>query len=105
MKIAPWLVAAALLAGCTTIDLGRSYTRRDAGVVQASWDEWQCRRQVEETVQTPDLLIGGVADAVRIAIETEMRDLKLGRCMQERGYQPSREGGWSGFTRDVWSRM
>ena len=101
MNVVPWLVAVLILAGCTSIDLGRAYTKRDVGVVQTSWDEWQCRREVEDTVRTPDLLVGGIADAVRLFVETEARDLKLGRCMEARGYTASRPGGWGGVARDV----
>ena len=104
MRIAMWLVAAVLATGCTTIDLDRTYTKTGAGT-QTSWDEWQCRREVEDSMRTPDVIVGGVADAVRTAIETEERDLRLGQCMSTRGYQPSRPGGWVGFLRHRWEPL
>lgn len=94
MRIAFVLTLAALTTGCTTIDLDRTWTKPEVGVQQMSWDEWQCRREANETPKTPDVFIGGAADAARIAIETEERDLALDRCMQARGYVPSRPGGW-----------
>jgi hypothetical protein len=105
MKLALWVGVALVATGCTTIDLDRVYTKPQGGSVQGSWDEWQCRREVEDSARTPDLIVGGAADAVRIAIEAEARDLNLGRCMQARGYEVSRPGGWAGFVRDRWQRL
>ncbi|PYN93126.1 MAG: hypothetical protein DMD91_30890 [Candidatus Rokuibacteriota bacterium] len=105
MKRPLWLGVLLVATGCTTIDLDRVYTKPQGSVVQTSWDEWQCRREVEDSARTPDLIVGGAADAVRIAIEAEARDLRLGRCMEARGYQASRQGGWPGFVRDRSRRL
>ena len=105
MKLGLWLGAALVATGCTTIDLDRTFTKPQGSGVQTSWDEWQCRREVEDSPRTPDLIIGGVTDIVRIMLETDQRDRQLGDCMEARGYQAARPGGWPAFVRDRWQRL
>jgi hypothetical protein len=83
------LVIGLALAGsaCTTIDLDDVWAKRDGTRQQATWDDWQCRREVHDRApETPDLYIGGVADAVRVYVEEHMRLGTYKDCMRARGY-------------------
>jgi len=86
------LVAAALLAGCTTrFDIGgREWTKPGAQLPQITLDEMDCARVAVDARPFPDTIIGGVADVVA----AKMQDVKMSRdfdhCMNARGYQPTR---------------
>jgi hypothetical protein len=84
-------VLLALLTGCTTIyDLsGSDWTKPDTIIQQTTQDEMECVREAREAGWTPDLIVGGVVDAVRIGIEESQRRSAYQRCMLARGYQPS----------------
>ncbi len=88
------LAAAAALAGCTAgLDLsGREWTRPDTGVSQVTWDEIECVRAASAAGRTPDLIVGGVVDAVRNALRESGRAAAYGRCMVGKGYQRALAG-------------
>ena len=76
-----------LAAGCTTLDLDDVWSKPDANAAQMSLDDLNCRRDVDQDPpRTPDLYVGGLADAVRIQIEQERRDRMYAKCMSARGY-------------------
>ena len=83
------LIGFALLASaCTTIDLDDVWAKPGGTPYQATWDDWQCRREVHDrTPETPDLWIGGVADAIRVYVEEHRRLDTYKDCMRARGYE------------------
>ena len=83
------VIGLALVASaCTTIDLDDVWAKPGGTRQQATWDDWQCRREVHDrTPDTPDLYIGGVADAVRVYVEEHMRLATYKECMGGRGYE------------------
>lgn len=88
------LAAVGLLTGCTTVDLGTTFTKPNENVFETTWDEWQCRRQVADAPHTPDLVIGGAYDGGRLFAEAQQRDRLLAQCMQARGYAARRPQVW-----------
>ena len=91
MRSATALLALALLAGCTThYDLsGADWTKPGTMVQQVTHDEIECVRAAREAGRTPDLVVGGLVDVARIAIEEGQRRGSYARCMTAKGYQPS----------------
>lgn len=94
MRLVLPLIALVLLAGCTTLDFGTTWTKTGSGVPETSRDEWECRREVADAPRTPEMWIGGVADGYRLFDETEQRDQLLAQCMTGRGYQVARPDVW-----------
>ena len=88
------LVTLAVLAGCTTMDLGTVYTKPNAGVPELSRDEWECRRETADQPATQESWIGGLVDTSRLFEEAADRDRLLAECMQGRGYQVARPDAW-----------
>jgi hypothetical protein len=89
------LLAILLLAGCYTkydltgADWTKPNTTPNAMIQQTTQDEMECVREAREAGSTPDLYVGGLVDASRIAIEEAQRSGSYKRCMTSRGYQPS----------------
>ena len=83
------LLGLALVASaCTTIDLDDVWAKPDGTRQQATWDDWQCRREVHDrTPETHETWVGGVADAVRVYVEEHMRLDTYKDCMRDRGYE------------------
>jgi hypothetical protein len=87
MKARVALAALVALTGCTTIHDPSDWTKPAATVMQITYDDMECERHSREIPGTPDLIVGGVVDIPRIAIEHGQREHIYTRCMQERGYQ------------------
>ncbi|MGH7313793.1 MAG: hypothetical protein ACREJV_11510 [Candidatus Rokuibacteriota bacterium] len=86
-----WLTAAvalALLGGCTTaFDVaGQDWTRPETSYPQITLDQTECARAAYEAGDTPDLLLGGLLDVVRLAIENGAQAHTYRECMTSRGY-------------------
>lgn len=90
MRLAPALIAVAVLAGCAVHpDLeGRQWARPGAMLQDVTLDEVDCARRAHEAADTPDLILGGLVDVVRLVIEDGQRRTAFRRCMVDRGYQP-----------------
>jgi len=91
-----WLVAVlalTLFGGCTAaFDVaGRDWTKPDTTHSQITLDQTECARVAYEAGDTPDLLLGGLLDVMRLAIENGAQAHAYRECMTSRGYQP-REG-------------
>ena len=86
MKIALGLVAAVLLAGCTTWDLGHKWTKPGVAPRQLALDDVKCRRLAAKVGSIPDLFIGGLTDVGRIAVGEVQRVQAYDSCMTKRGY-------------------
>lgn len=80
-----------LLGGCAA-ELGvagREWTRPATTVSQITFDETECARAATDAGQTPESVVGGVADAVRHGIRERGRQATYAGCMRARGYQPA----------------
>jgi len=91
MRLAIALLALGALVGCSTkYDLsGADWTKPGTLIQDVTFDEMECVRAVREAGRTPDLIVGGLADVGRYAIEEGQRGGAYRSCMQARGYQPS----------------
>jgi hypothetical protein len=87
MKAPVVLAALVALTGCTTIHDPSDWTRPAATVQQITYDDMECERQSRDIPGTPDLIVGGVVDVPRIAIENGQREHIYTRCMNDRGYE------------------
>jgi hypothetical protein len=91
-----WLAlmfALVLFGGCTAaFDVaGRDWTRDNTSYPQITLDQTECARQAYEAGDTPDLLLGGLLDVIRLGIENGAQADSYRDCMTSLGYQP-REG-------------
>jgi hypothetical protein len=92
----PWLaltLAVVLLGGCTAaFDVaGEEWQKAGAGHPQITLDQTECARAAYEAGDTPDLLLGGLLDVIRLAIENSAQAGAYSDCMTARGYE-RREG-------------
>lgn len=87
MKAALLLASLLALTGCTTIHDPTDWTKPAATMQQITFDDLECERQSRDIPGTPDLVVGGVVDIPRIAIENGQREHIYTRCMQQRGYE------------------
>jgi hypothetical protein len=89
-----WALAAAawILAGCAPhFDIGGGeWAKPGAGIQQTTVDAMDCARAASRAYWTPESFVGGVADAVRVAIEDTQMTTAYTRCMESKGYQPAR---------------
>lgn len=81
-----------MLAGCAPhFDIGGGeWTKADAPVRQTTLDEMDCARTASRAYWTPDLVLGGVLDAVRVKVEDAQMTSAFSGCMRDKGYQPAR---------------
>jgi hypothetical protein len=91
-----WLAATfalVLFAGCTAaFDVtGLEWTRDSTSHPQITLDQTECARTAYEAGDTPDLLLGGLLDLMRLGIENGAQANAYHDCMTSRGYEP-REG-------------
>jgi len=91
MRLAIAFLAFAVLAGCSIkYDLsGADWTKPGAGLEEATYDEMECVRSARDAGHTPDLVVGGLADVGRYAVDEHQRGGAYRSCMQARGYRPS----------------
>ncbi|MBI4638612.1 MAG: hypothetical protein HY727_19920 [Candidatus Rokubacteria bacterium] len=81
----------ALLAACSTGYVSRAtWTRPGVTMQQLTLDETECARKAADAPNTPDAVVGGVADVVRIVVEETRRDRIYTDCMTARGYARTR---------------
>jgi uncharacterized protein YceK len=83
------MVIVVLLAGCTRIiDIsGAEWRRTGAGIQQVTFDEVECARDTVNAGDLPDMIVGGVVDAVVVPLEDRRRGAAYDRCMLARGYE------------------
>jgi len=86
------VAAAWVLAGCAPhFDIGGGeWAKPGAGIQQTTVDAMDCARMASRAYWTPELFVGGVADAVRVKIEDTQMTSAYSQCMESRGYQPAR---------------
>ena len=75
-----------LASGCTTWHVRDQWTKPDTGISQSTWDDWECHRDADNARLTPNLLVGGMVDAVRVVVDQALIDHRDATCMRERGY-------------------
>jgi hypothetical protein len=80
------------LAGCAPhFDVGGSdWGKPDAHVQQTTLDETECARAASRAYWTPDLILGGLLDVVRVTVENGQMETSFDSCMHRKGYEPAR---------------
>jgi hypothetical protein len=91
VRLAP-VVALVIVAGCAPhFDIGGGeWAKPDAAVQQTTLDEMECARTASRAYGTPDLIVGGLVDVVRVKIEDGQMSGAFSECMRSKGYQPTR---------------
>ena len=81
-----------LLAGCAPhFDIGGGERAKpESAIQQTTLDEMDCARAASRAYSTPDLLLGGLLDVVRVKIEDGQMTSAFSGCMRGKGYQPAR---------------
>jgi hypothetical protein len=87
------ILALVSFGGCTAaFDVaGREWEKPGVGLPQVTLDQTECARNAFEAGDTPDLLLGGLLDVVRLAVENSRQSQTYRDCMTSRGYE-RREG-------------
>jgi hypothetical protein len=86
------LVLVGLLSGCAPqFDIaGRDWTKPDTQVQDVTADEMECARLASRAYWTPESVVGGPADVVRVKIEDAQMSSAFRRCMEAKGYRATR---------------
>jgi hypothetical protein len=81
-----------LLAGCAPhFDVGGGeWVRAGSAVQQTTLDEMDCARTASRAYWTPDLVVGGLLDVVRVKVENAQMTSAFSECMRGKGYQTAR---------------
>jgi hypothetical protein len=87
------ILALVSFGGCTAaFDVaGREWEKPGAGLPEVTLDQTECARSAYEAGDTPDLLLGGLLDVLRLARENSAQAGAYRDCMTSRGYE-RREG-------------
>jgi hypothetical protein len=81
------VVAALSLVGCTLDLWGTEWRKQGAMVQEVSLTEVECARKAFEIGSGPDLVLGGLLDVVRLAIQESAQAAAFDSCMTTAGYQ------------------
>ena len=91
-RLARWIAAACALAvtGCTTSTIvPQAWTKPGASVQQVTYDDIQCRRAGDDTInEGSGTIVGGFADAILVTMQHVRREQTFARCMEANGYTP-----------------
>jgi len=81
-----------LLAGCAPhFDIGGGeWAKPGSAIQQTTLDEMDCARTASRAYWTPDLVLGGLLDVVRVKIEDAQMTSAFSECMRAKGYEPAR---------------
>jgi hypothetical protein len=90
MRIAALVLVLGLASGCTTLHIDDFWAKPNVGIQQATLDDWECKRLAADAPTTPDLYIGGAADAVRVFLDQQAIERAYAACMSTRGYERQR---------------
>jgi hypothetical protein len=82
------LLLAVAVGGCAAeLDVsGSKWAKTGTSFNQVTLDETDCARGASDAGKTPDLIVGGLADAVRNGIRERGRQGTYEKCMRDRGY-------------------
>ena len=83
------LAAAALLTACTLDLRGTEWQKPGAVFQDVSLVEVECARKAFEIGPGPDLILGGLLDVGRIAVQESRQANAFSDCMTSAGYQRS----------------
>ena len=84
------VAATVLLLGCA-LDLGGSSWKKSGAMVQqVTADEMKCARQTYEIGYAPDLVVGGLLDVLRLAVNEARLQRAFRSCMTRTGYVRAR---------------
>jgi hypothetical protein len=77
------------VGGCAAgLDVsGSTWKKEGTSNNQVTLDETECARSAMDAGQTPDLIVGGLADIVRDIIRERGREGTYEKCMRDRGYR------------------
>jgi hypothetical protein len=77
------------VGGCAAgLDVsGSTWKKEGTSYSQVTLDETECARSAMDAGQTPDLIVGGLADIVRDVIRERGREGTYEKCMRDRGYR------------------
>lgn len=80
------MAVAAIVAGCTTWDLGARWERSNTMMQQMTYDNMTCGRLDEEVKRTPETLLGGLLDLAVLTFAEASRIARYDDCMTSKGY-------------------
>ncbi|HEY7540643.1 MAG TPA: hypothetical protein VIF11_10915 [Methylomirabilota bacterium] len=83
------LAAILLLTGCTLDLRGTEWKKPGAMFQDVSLVETDCARKAFEIGPGPDLILGGLLDVSRIAVQESRQANAFNDCMTSAGYQRS----------------
>ena len=86
--IAP-LAAVLLLTGCTLDLRGNEWKKPGAMFQDVSLVEVECARKAFEIGPGPDLILGGLLDVGRLAVQESRQASAFSDCMKQAGYERS----------------
>jgi hypothetical protein len=91
MRLAALALAACVLVGCAPhFDIrGGDWRKPGAQIQEVTLDEMDCARTASRAYWTPESVVGGLADVVRVYVEDGQMVSAFNRCMERKGYQPS----------------
>ena len=76
-----------LLAGCTLDLAGTEWKKPGAMVQEVTVVEVECARKALEIGPGPDLILGGLLDVGRLAVQESRQAAAFSSCMTSAGYQ------------------
>jgi hypothetical protein len=86
MRVVLAVLAALMLTGCATIHEPADWTKPASTMQQITADDVECERVARDAGHTPDLIVGGLVDVARLAVENRQREASYQSCMRSRGY-------------------
>jgi hypothetical protein len=89
MRYVALLAAVLLLAGCTLDLRGTEWKKPGAMFQDVSLVEVECARKAFEIGPGPDLILGGLLDVGRLAVQESRQSSAFDDCMTGAGYQHS----------------
>jgi hypothetical protein len=84
------VAVAVLLAGCALDLSGSAWKKSGANFQQVTADEMECARQTYEIGYAPDLVVGGLLDVLRLAVNEARMQRAFSSCMTRTGYARAR---------------
>jgi hypothetical protein len=88
-RLVALLAGVLLLTGCTLDLRGNEWRKPDARNPDVSLAEVQCARKAFEIGPGPDLILGGLLDVGRVAVQESRQANAFDDCMTSAGFQRS----------------
>lgn len=87
MRALALLAVAMLLTGCVLDLRGTEWKKPGAMFQEVSLVETECARSAFEIGTGPDLILGGLLDVGRIAVQESRQSSAFSDCMKHAGYE------------------